>query len=121
MERGKTALIIAVVVIVLIGGYFLFSQKSTTQTQETASADYNIDIINFVYEPVELNIKVGESVMWTNQDSARHTVTSDSGNELDSALLSKGDSYSHTFTEAGTYAYHCTPHPYMQAKIIVIE
>ena len=56
---------------------------------------------------------------WTNRDSVRHTVTSDSGNELDSELLSQSGSYSHTFAQTGTYDYHCKPHPYMTGTIIV--
>ncbi|MEK6859747.1 MAG: cupredoxin family copper-binding protein [Nanoarchaeota archaeon] len=89
--------------------------SSSTSTPET----YNIDISNFVFSPSSLTIKKGDKVVWTNLDSAPHTVTSDSGSELDSSSLSKGTTYSHTFNTAGTYDYHCTIHPSMKAKIIV--
>lgn len=55
-------------------------------------------------------------------DAAPHTVTSDVGsvkNELDSPTLAKGYTYSHTFNEIGTYAYHCSIHTSMKGKIIV--
>lgn len=80
---------------------------------------YSIDIANFAFSPSEIRIKAGDTIVWTNKDSARHTVTSDSGSELGSALLSDGESYSHTFSAAGTFSYHCAPHPYMKGKIIV--
>lgn len=76
-------------------------------------------IRNFVFSPRTLTIKAGDSVKWTNQDSAKHTITSDSGNELDSSLFGKGESFTHTFDKAGTYTYHCTPHPNMKGTIIV--
>ncbi len=80
---------------------------------------YPVTIENFAFSPSSLTIKKGEKVIWTNQDSAAHTVTSDSGNELGSKLLAKGESYSHIFNTVGTFNYHCTPHPYMKGIIIV--
>lgn len=70
-----------------------------------------------------MNIKVGTTITWTNQDSARHDVAPDieSADFPASKLLAKGESYSHTFTKAGTYSYHCTPHPYMKASITVTD
>ena len=80
---------------------------------------YTIDITGFAYSPTTLNIKTGDTVTWTNKDSVSHTVTSDTGSELNSQLLSREQSYEHTFMTSGTYDYHCTPHPMMKAKVIV--
>jgi plastocyanin len=52
-------------------------------------------------------------------DGTSHTVTSNSGSELDSPLLSSGMAYSHNFSTAGIYDYHCALHPFMKGKIIV--
>ncbi len=78
-----------------------------------------INIKDFTFNPATINIKKGTTVIWTNQDSTKHTVTSDSGSELDSELLAKGETYSHQFNQTGTFNYHCTPHPFMEAKVIV--
>ncbi len=78
-----------------------------------------VDISNFAFAPAELRILQGTTVVWTNQDMAGHNVKSDSGSELDSPMLSKGESYSHTFNTKGEFAYHCGPHPWMVAKVIV--
>ncbi len=80
---------------------------------------HSIDIKSFAFSQLTLTVKMGDTVVWTNKDSAGHTVTSDSGNELNSGTLSNGQSYSHTFNTAGTFEYHCAPHPFMKAKIIV--
>lgn len=76
-------------------------------------------IINFAFVPTTIEINAGDTVVWENRDTVRHTVTSDSGDEMNSRLLGKGERYSHTFNTAGTYNYHCTPHPYMKGKVVV--
>ncbi len=78
-----------------------------------------IKIIDFSFQPAEITIEKGETVTWVNQDTIQHTVTSDQGNELNSDLLSNGQVYSHTFDQTGAFPYHCTPHAYMKAQIIV--
>jgi plastocyanin len=61
---------------------------------------------------------VGTTVKWTNKDNVPHTVTSATG-DWDSGQLSNGQSFSHTFTQAGTFAYQCTVHPTMKGTITV--
>ncbi|MBI2629438.1 cupredoxin family copper-binding protein [Candidatus Pacearchaeota archaeon] len=90
------------------------SANPTTSTPKT----YDVEIKNFAFSPSSLTIKKGDSVRWTNRDSVEHTATSDN-NAFDSSLLSNDESFTFTFNEAGEFSYHCTPHPYMKAKIIV--
>ena len=115
-------MIIALVIIVIAAGiYFNFRSLSNTnelQTQNIQSSD-NIEIKGFAFSPDTLTINVGDTVTWTNMDSAKHTITSDSGSELDSELLSKNQIYSHTFNTKGTYDYHCSVHTSMTGNIIV--
>ncbi len=84
-----------------------------------SASTVNVSITNFAYSPAELRITQGTTVVWTNDDSVGHTVTSESGTELDSVLFSKGQTFSHTFNTAGEFNYLCTPHPWMKGKIIV--
>lgn len=95
------------------------TSASGTTAPETTAKTYTIDIKNFDFSPSTLTVKVGDTVTWTNMDSVGHTVTSDSGSELASSTLSNGGSYSHTFTSAGTFSYHCRPHPTMKATVTV--
>lgn len=87
----------------------------TTVQPQTAA----IKIKSFSFNPSTLTVKIGTTVTWTNEDSTKHTVTSDSGNELNSPQLSQGQTYSHTFNQAGTYNYHCSIHYSMSGKVIV--
>jgi plastocyanin len=72
----------------------------------------------FSFSPSMLTIKVGTTVTWTNNSSAPHTVTSDSG-AFNGSLGGSGATFSFTFTRAGTFSYHCSIHPYMKATITV--
>lgn len=88
--------------------------------KDTVEAD-KVDIKSFAYGPENINVKVGTTVTWTNQDGVRHDVTGHDGKGPQSELLGKGESYSYTFKEAGTFDYHCSPHPYMIGTVIVTE
>ncbi len=77
-----------------------------------------VAIKGFKFVPAEVNIKVGETVVWTNEDSAPHTVESADG-VLRSDELSKGDTYSYTFASAGKHDYICGIHPTMHGSVTV--
>lgn len=96
-----------------------FTTKSNTNdhTDEVQSWDVSIDGMAFMDDTI--TIGVGDTVTWTNTDSVSHSVTSDVGQELDSGTISVADTYSHTFTEKGTYTYHCMFHPDMTGTIVV--
>lgn len=96
--------------------------KSGNSSKETPKQD-EVFIQDFAFGPAKLTIKKGTTITWTNKDSARHDIKPDKEdpNFTASKLLSKGESYSFTFNTAGTYNYHCTPHPYMKAVVEVTE
>lgn len=88
----------------------------TNAVQTTAIA-----IDNYEFKTANASVKVGATVTWTNNDAVSHTVTVDSGDGPKSPLFGRDKTYSYTFTKAGTYSYHCEPHPYMKAKITVTQ
>jgi plastocyanin len=83
----------------------------------TASA---VTIQNFAFNPATISVKVGTKVTWTNQDSAGHTVTFDTGSDT-SDTLAQGATYDHTFDAAGSFAYHCKIHPTMKGTVTVTQ
>jgi plastocyanin len=76
-------------------------------------------IEHYAFAPAQLSVTVGDTVTWTNSDTASHDVTSIGGGPLKSPLLAKGQSYSLTFATAGTFRYTCTVHPDMVATVAV--
>jgi len=77
-----------------------------------------VKIAGFAFAPDSRSAKVGESVTWTNGDSATHTVTADDG-AFDSGNLSGGKKFSFTFDTAGTFPYHCNIHRSMKGTVTV--
>ncbi|MBI1657615.1 MAG: protease inhibitor Kazal-type [Thaumarchaeota archaeon] len=76
------------------------------------------------FMPSMLEISVGDTVMWLNQDAAAHTITSGSpatgpDGVFDSSLVMSGATFEHTFEEPGTYDYFCLVHPWMLGTIQV--
>lgn len=69
------------------------------------------------FQPSQLSIDAGETVVWKNTSSILHTVTSDNG--LFDANVQPGASFSYTFETAGTYTYECTLHAGMTGTILV--
>jgi plastocyanin len=77
-----------------------------------------VTIRDFAFEPATLRVPAGVTVRWVNQGPTPHTSTADDG-EWDSPILSTGNTFDQAFPTAGTFPYHCEPHPTMQATIIV--
>jgi plastocyanin len=77
-----------------------------------------VRIADFAFTPDSRSAKVGDSVKWTNEDGATHTVTADDG-AFDSGNLAAGKAFSFTFDKAGTFAYHCNIHQSMTGTVTV--
>jgi plastocyanin len=97
-------------------------KPSPTATPPTPTpTTMNVTIVDnsgFAFSPQTLNISVGTTIIWKNNTTAPHTVTSDTG-VFNSGTISPGGTFSFKFTWAGTFAYHCDFHPYMTATISV--
>jgi plastocyanin len=82
-----------------------------------------IDIVDFAFEPAEVEVSVGTTVTWTNVGPTDHTTTAyvDGDKFWDSAIMAEGDTFSFTFEEPGSYDYLCALHPSMTAHLEVVE
>jgi plastocyanin len=76
-------------------------------------------IANFSFSPKTFTVSAGATVTWTNHDKVPHAVMSADNQFQKSPVLKAGQSFSNTFTTAGTYSYFCSIHPRMTGKIIV--
>ena len=73
---------------------------------------------NYAFVQTTLTVPRGTRVTWVNCDPDIHTSTSDNG-VWDSGSINPQGTFSRTFDAAGTFPYHCNPHPGMKATIIV--
>ena len=79
--------------------------------------DVAVHIDNFVFEPAQLTVKVGQTVTWTNRDDIPHTVVC--AGKFRSKAMDTDGTFSFTFTAAGEYKYFCSLHPHMTGAVKV--
>jgi len=76
------------------------------------------------YDPETLQVEIGTTVIWVNDDTAAHTVTSGNAQDgpsgvFDSGMMLAGDSFEFTFTDQGKDDYYCIVHPWMVGSVEV--
>lgn len=126
--------IVLVFVLALMGiGYVVasnggWSGKSAAQASgsqdKTVFGDTQVYMRHDLFSPMRIQVVLGTTVTWTNQDTVSHNVTlapvvMSSSNNWESGLLSPGQSFSYTFTSQGTFQYHCQEDPGMVGVVIV--
>jgi plastocyanin len=104
------------------------STSSTAAGTKVSILEEASEMGDQAYDPNPVNVKVGDTVTWTNDDSQIHTVTSGTdssdpnmGKEFDSSMLSQDQTFSHKFNTAGEFPYFCQLHPTMVGKVIVVS
>lgn len=111
------------VIAMTIGMQPAFAETVTVSTPAGTSVP-GCEETNDCYIPYEITVNVGDEVVWSNDDSAAHTVTSGSAADgpsgvFDSSLFMAGTTFSHTFEEEGTFPYFCMVHPWMEGIVKV--
>ncbi len=133
----KVFLAVLVVLVLGTGGWALFMQSDsnndtpsntpTSSGQDNATSDSSssgtssatVNITNMLFTPSQVTIQKSDTVTWTNNDSADHTVTADTGNGPKSETITPGSTYSYTFDEVGSFQYHCSFHSAMHGTVVV--
>ncbi len=112
--------VVAIVLAVIVFGLALIGIRSgAAAADETAQASRtaSVDIVNFAYRPATLTIGAGSKVVFANTSSRAHTATRKGS--FTTGRIKAGKSASISFSRRGTFAYHCTIHPFMKGKILV--
>ncbi len=98
--------------------------KTLTVSMPTGTSVPGCEETNTCFIPSSVTINVGDTISWSNDDTAAHTVTSGQpakgpdGN-FDSSLLMVGKTFDVTFDNSGSYDYFCMVHPWMVGKVQV--
>lgn len=82
------------------------------------AAVHSVAISGFAFSPSSIDIDLGDTVEWTNDDTFLHTVTEDNG-LFDSGNMFQGDTFAFTFNDADSYGYFCGVHPSMTGTVNV--
>ena len=78
-----------------------------------------VTIENYGFTPAAITVKAGTTVMWTNKDEEPHSVVSTDEPMHSPTLAGKDNTFWHTFTKPGRYAYNCGIHPFMHGTVEV--
>jgi plastocyanin len=125
MSTIRLALVVLSVFSVLAGGLSIGQTLVYAQGASVSIVPNSATLGDKAYSPNPAEIKAGETVTWTNDDSQIHTATSgavgaeDSGKVFDSGILSPKATFDFKFDQAGEYDYYCTLHPQMLGKVVV--
>ena len=105
-------LVVALLLGPVVGAMLAFGAVAAQDATDVITID------NFTFTPKELTVAVGTTVKWVNHDDIPHTVV-EKKTIFRSKALDTDDSYSFTFTSAGTFDYFCGLHPHMVGQVIV--
>jgi plastocyanin len=103
---------------VMIGLLLLVGSPSISAADQPSAANAEVKIDNFSFGPETLTVPAGATVTWINRDDIPHTVVSTDG-VFKSKVRDTDETFSYTFTKAGTYPYFCSVHPKMTGKVVV--
>ena len=81
--------------------------------------DNQPDLTRWHFEPAEVMVPAGATVVWFNKGREDHSVKADDGS-FDSGLKKSGASWQRAFPQPGRYTYFCQPHPWMKGTVRVV-
>ena len=91
------------------------------QSAQGGGSAVKVDMKDVAYVPMEVTVKKGGTITWTNSDAFPHTVTKESGPgpKFDSGNIGDGESFEQKFTVAGKIDYFCEIHSTQKGTITV--
>ncbi len=121
--RGaRGALALALAGLTLVGGACAGTDHASTTSTTTAAAAprlATVTISDLQFDPRRVEIAVGGSVSWVNDDVTSHLLVSTTPNVIESPLIGKAGTYTHVFAVPGEYRYYCSIHNSMKGVVVV--
>ena len=140
--KHTRGLLTAAAFVALLGTSFASSSYAQSHEEDNAGEEIHqpatlaVQIQSGKFSETKLTVHVGDTVVWTNTTTIKHTVTADAtlaknaadiilpagADPFNSGLISPGQTFSHTFSVAGIYQYVCLPHELhgMMAQVEVL-
>jgi plastocyanin len=120
---GRALLVGAAVVLTLgvvgCAGSDGSSGAGITATTAAPAGSATVEIVDGQFDPRRVEVAVGGSVTWVNDDQTEHLIAFTAPNVIGSPLIGKAGSYSRSFDAPGQYRYYCTIHNEMKGEVIV--
>lgn len=110
--------VVAAIAVLSLAGLRAAAGQSATDRDASASRAASERIVDFAFRPTPLTVSAGSKVVFSNQGATAHTAT-ENGGGFDTGRIRPGKAASVTFKRPGTYAFHCSIHPFMHGRIVV--
>lgn len=95
--------------------YFTSCNSSDTNLSKNANSVDTVIIKQMQFFPAELNVKIGDTIVWINNDMVPHNVTATKSNAFYSDTINVGGSWKMEVKDSASYL--CSIHPTMTGKI----
>jgi plastocyanin len=120
---GRALLVGAAVALALVAVACAGSDGSNgggaTATTIAAPRSVTVEIVDGQFDPRRIEVAVGGSVTWVNDDQTEHMIAFTAPNVIGSPLIGKAGSYTRSFDAPGQYRYYCTIHNEMKGEVVV--
>jgi plastocyanin len=121
MKRILILLVVGAGIAALAGCGGGSGASSGTATAPRDANVVNVSIKNILFNPSDITVKVGQKLVWKNDDPVAHDVVAEKGGTFRSEVLANGDTFSFTPTKPGTIDYVCTIHNGQKGRITVTQ
>lgn len=122
MSARRALVIVAVLV---LAGIVLVLSRAAAHNADAVSRRFapastvrRVTMRRTAYWPARLEVAVGDTVEWANDDIVTHTASADDGKTFDSPDLAPSQSWRTVVTAPGTFTYHCALHPTMKGTVV---
>jgi plastocyanin len=97
--------------------YTFFLSSCATESRQIVHKLHTVEIKQMKFQPAELTIQKGDTVVWINHDIVAHDVTEEPGKTWTSSLIRPGESWRFTISQSADY--YCSIHVVMKGKLVV--
>lgn len=106
---------------VMVGAVASATAFALTRTKAQAAEPkaHDVGIRSFAFVPERLEVSVGDTIRWTNEDLAPHTATADEFG-WDTETIENGNSVEIVVTKGMELTYFCVFHPHMKASLVIV-
>lgn len=115
MRRFATIAMLALATATVVGAD---KGKGDGKQKKADDKTVAVSIKDMAFDPATVSVKVGGTVVWSNNDDRDHSVVAKDGS-FKSGNISSGETYERTFAKAGKFAYACGYHPRMKGTVVV--
>ena len=121
MKKGAFLNVATIMSIAILAGFFLYLVMVYPEIRQealTGDVSDSITITSEGFTPNTKTISEGTTIRWINMDSDKHQIV---GAKFSSKVLSRGQSYTYKFKEAGVYEYVDSFNQGLRGRIVVTE